>query len=130
MKEQLLHYIWQWRKLPLNGLQLTSGEAIRIQAPGMPNRFSGPDFLNAQIEIGSTTWVGHVELHRNSSLWYAHDHQDDPNYQNVILHVVWEHDKEVITANKVPLPTLQIRDYISQSRLTDLKEIQSELHTP
>lgn len=130
MKEQLLHYIWQWRKLPLNGLQLTSGEAIRIQAPGIPNRFSGPDFLNAQIEIGSTTWVGHVELHLKSSLWYAHEHQGDPNYQNVILHVVWEHDKEVITANKVPLPTLQIRDYISQSRLTDLKEIQSELHTP
>ncbi len=129
MKEQLLHYIWQWGKLPLNGLQLTTGEAVQIRSQGTHNRFSGPDFLNARIEIGETTWAGHVELHLSSSLWYAHGHQDDPNYQNVILHVVWHHDREVIAANGLPLPTLQIRDYISQYQLNDLMELQSELPT-
>ena len=122
MKEELLHHIWRWQKLPLNGLQLTNGDPIRIRVPGMPNSLSGPDFLNARIEIGETTWVGHVELHLRSSFWHVHGHQNDANYENVILHVVWEHDREVIAANGVPLPTLQIREYISQSRLSELEE--------
>ena len=124
MKEQLLHYVWYRRKLPLNGLLLTTGEAVRILDPGTPNRFSGPDFLNARIAIGETIWVGHVELHLRSSFWFTHGHQDDPNYQHVILHVVWHHDKEVIAANGVPLHTLQLSEYISQYQLKVLEEFQ------
>ncbi len=127
MKEQLLHYIWYKRKLPLTGLQLTTGETIQIRAQGTPNRFSGPDFSNACIEIGDTTWVGNVELHLRSSYWYAHGHQDDPKYRNVILHVVWHHDKEIIADNGLPIPTIQMRDYISPTHLENLKELQSEL---
>ncbi len=117
MKEQQLHHLWKWRKLPVNGLQLTGGEVLVILDPGTLNGLSGPDFLNAHIRIGETCWVGHVELHVKSSDWYAHGHQEDPNYQNVILHVVWEHNREVLAANGLPLPTLQVRDYVSEKLL-------------
>ena len=115
MKEQDLHHLWKWRKLPINGLQTTDGEPLAILYPGSLNSLSGPDFLNARIRIGETHWVGHVELHLKSSDWYAHGHQGDPNYQNVILHVVWDHNREVLATHGLPIPTLQLRDYVSET---------------
>lgn len=37
----------------------------------------------------------------------VHDHQHDPNYDNVILHVVWKHDRDI--ANGIPVLELDGR---------------------
>jgi hypothetical protein len=47
-----------------------------------------------QITIGNQMWAGNVEIHLKSSDWYVH-HERDAAYENVILHVVWEHDTEI-----------------------------------
>ena len=127
MKERQLHHIWKRRKIPPVGLQLSGGEPLVILHPGSLNFLSGPDFLNAQIRIGETRWVGHVELHLKSSDWYAHGHQEDPNYQNVILHVVWEHNREVFAANGLPIPTLQLRDYVPERFISAEDIVQTQL---
>jgi len=125
MREALLHGLWEQQKLPFRGLKITSGEALQIWDPGKLNKNSGPDFLNARMVIGETLWAGHVELHLKSSHWTAHDHGTDPNYQNVILHVVWEDDKEIPGFHGTVLPTLQLRDYVSESVLTSVLRVQS-----
>jgi hypothetical protein len=51
-------------------------------------------------------WNGLVEVHLKSSDWYRHNHHLDPNYENVILHVVWERDVEVAYPNGKNIPTL------------------------
>jgi Protein of unknown function (DUF2851) len=114
MNERLLQYIWQFRHFNPHQLLTTSGEPVRVLFPGKLNRNQGPDFLESRIQIGTTTWIGHVELHIRSTDWDRHGHQQDPNYRNVILHVVWEQDqnpsKPSAAAN---IPTLELKERVT-----------------
>ena len=56
--EQLLHYVWKHKMLPLNELQTTDGRVVEILDTGLHNRNAGPDFFNAKVKIGGTLWVG------------------------------------------------------------------------
>lgn len=109
MTEEFLHYLWKYRLLNPN-LQLISGESCEIIEVGLHNSNAGPDFFNARIKIGDTIWAGNIEIHIKTSDWYAHRHHLDKAYENVILHVVWQHDKTVIGRNGQPLPALEIKD--------------------
>ncbi len=111
MKEDFLQYLWRFQKWTDPSLRTTENEEIRVLKSGVQNFDAGPDFLNAKIKIGDTLWVGNVEIHIRSSDWYRHDHHKDPAYQNVILHVVYQHDKDVLVKDgSPPLPVLCIRD--------------------
>jgi hypothetical protein len=57
---------------------------------GQMNSDGGPDFRNAKIKIGDVTYFGDVEIHRTVFEWLQHQHQEDPRYNKVILHVVLE----------------------------------------
>ena len=123
MKEAFLHYLWKHRKCDQPGLLLTSGDPLFILHPGNHNTLAGPDFLNARIRIGNTEWAGHVEVHIHSSDWYAHKHETDPAYDNVILHVVWHDNLPVLGAAGQPLPTLELRKWIPQKLLISYQEL-------
>lgn len=88
--EYLLHYTWKHRLFPLEELVTTDGQPVEVIDPGLRNTDAGPDFFNAKIKIGGTLWVGNVEIHTRAGDWYAHRHQGDRAYDNVILHVVEE----------------------------------------
>lgn len=92
MREDLLYFIWKQNKLPKKLLCASNGDTVSIKVPGIQNRLEGPDFFNAKIEIDGQLWAGNVEMHIKSSDWYVHHHETDKNYDNVILHVVWEDD--------------------------------------
>ena len=106
MTERLLHFIWQFQYFNRNELATTAGEPVQILSPGLYNTNQGPDFSAARIRIGTTTWAGTAELHVRSSDWIKHRHQEDQNYDNVILHVVWEDDG---LENNIPVLELQER---------------------
>lgn len=93
ISEDLLQFIWQYSLYNPVNLQTTTGEKLTIIHPGKLNRNAGPDFDEARIKIGATTFVGNIELHLKSSDWEKHGHQLDKSYQNIILHVVYEDDK-------------------------------------
>ncbi len=109
MKEDFLHYLWKYQLFDISNLQSTQNEKISVIKPGVYNTDAGPDFLYAQIRIGSQLWVGNVEIHINSSDWYAHTHEEDENYKTTILHVVWNHDMEVFVSSNDPIPTLELK---------------------
>src|SRR5688572_6523710 len=100
MTERLLQFIWQFQYFSKSDLVTANGELVQIINPGLFNTNQGPDFLNARIVIGAATWAGTVELHLKTSDWNKHGHQEDKNYANVILHVVWENDGD---RNPVPV---------------------------
>jgi hypothetical protein len=114
MKEKLLQYIWQFQFFNKNGLATTDGEPIKIIHHGNFNINQGADFSEARIKIGTTTWAGNVELHTRSSEWNLHHHSSDKNYGNIILHVVWQHDKEIKDINGNTLATLELNNRISK----------------
>jgi len=113
MTEEFLHYIWQYR-LYTPDLFLQTGEQVEVLHPGMHNSDSGPDFFNARIRIGDTTWAGNIEIHVLSSDWQRHNHQQDMSYDNVILHVVWRNDAPVSRNNGSPIPTLELDGLYNQ----------------
>jgi len=109
MREEFLYYLWENRLIDKT-LQTTEGEAVDIVATGYRNTNSGPDFLEARIQIGDKLWAGHVEIHVKSSDWNRHGHQTDKAYQNVILHVVYENDA---IANDIP--TLELKGHFDET---------------
>ena len=106
--EELLHYTWKHRLLPLHPLATTDGKPVEVIDPGLHNRNAGPDFFNAKVRIGDTLWVGNVEIHLKASDWYQHGHDSDPRYNNVVLHVCETVDRDVMTAEGHYLPQLQL----------------------
>lgn len=127
MKEELLHYVWKTKKLNLDNLTTTNGEPVCIQDFGFHNHNAGPDFMNGRVTIGTTQWAGHIEMHLKTSDWNQHHHQEDPAYNNVILHVVYENDKPIFNKNGQPLPTVVIKDRISVQYIRDYDRLISSL---
>ena len=106
--EELLHYTWKHRLLPLQPLETTDGRPVEVIDPGLHNRNAGPDFFNAKVRIGDTLWVGNIEIHLKASDWYQHGHDRDPRYDNVVLHVCETIDRDVMTSDGKYLPQLQL----------------------
>ena len=112
MKEDFLHYVWKFQKLISPRLRTVSWQRLPVLNPGLHNENSGPDFFNAQLQLDGQLWAGNVEIHIQSSDWYAHGHEKDPAYDSVILHVVWIHDAEVIRDNGEVIPVFEIQDFV------------------
>ena len=112
MKEDFLHYIWKFRQFKTQELKTVDGELVEILDPGVHNENAGPDFLDARLRIAGTLWAGNVEIHLTSSDWIKHGHQDDRAYDNVILHVVFGHDKSISQGGRKSIPTLELKDLI------------------
>ena len=118
MSERLLQFIWQFQYFNKSELQTTTGEEIQIISQGTYNTNQGPDFNDAKIRIGKTTWAGSVELHILSSDWQKHKHQNDRNYNNVILHVVWEDDFP-----NYNVPVLKLENRVAKILLQRFEEL-------
>lgn len=126
MNENLLHFLWKLKLFSVKKLKSTNGEIIHIISNGIHNLNTGPDFLNAKIEIENQVWAGNVEIHINSSDWYKHNHEADKNYDAVILHVVWEHDVEIFRNNNAKIVTLELKNYISKAVLNSYNQLFSK----
>jgi Protein of unknown function (DUF2851) len=126
MKEDFLHYIWKHKKIDVLNLKTTLGETVNLVSVGQHNLNSGPDFFNAQLEIDKQLWAGNVEIHIKSSDWFVHHHEIDKAYDNVILHVVWEHDTEVFRKDNTQTPTLELKGRISEEILQNYQKLFSK----
>lgn len=108
MKEEFLHYMWKYSLYDQERLYDNEKNKIIVLNPGEYNHDSGPDFFNARISIDGTLWAGNIEIHTKSSHFNLHGHQNDPAFNNVILHVVAENDKSVFNSLGAELLTTEI----------------------
>jgi hypothetical protein len=122
--EEFLQYIWKHALFNRTALKTTDGKQVEIVRSGLHNSDAGPDFFNAQIRIDNTLWAGNVEVHIKSSDWFKHRHQHDGAYKNVILHVVWENDKDIELPGSFVLPALELKNFVEKDiykKYQDLK---------
>ena len=123
--EYLLHYVWQHRLYPPETLCTQTGQLIEVIDPGVHNmQQSGPDFFNAKLRIEGVIWAGNVEIHERASDWYRHHHETDAAYNNVILHVVGQIDREVQTADGKTLPQVSVK--VPEHILNNYHELTNE----
>jgi len=114
--EHLLVQVWKRQLVDADSLVTCSGERVYVIYPGRENRDRGPDFKDAIISTADgDTYRGDVELHSRASDWRAHGHQHDPNYNCVILQVVWEGDEPAVLENGRAVPTLSLRHCLDGS---------------
>jgi hypothetical protein len=72
-----------------------SDKRLQVLSPGTINKFEGPDLKDIAILLEGNVIVGDGEFHRKTSEWIQHKHDESEYYQDVILHIVMEHDKEI-----------------------------------
>ncbi len=108
LSEKILNYIW-FSRLYFEEQQTLLGEQVRIISPGILNTDAGPDVFNAKIEIDGRQWAGNVEFHVRASDWHRHNHDGKREYDNIILHVVFEADEQIFTQTNNPIPTIILK---------------------
>ncbi|NJL12862.1 MAG: DUF2851 family protein [Microscillaceae bacterium] len=110
MKEDFLHFVWRFQYFDQKDLQTQEGKSLQIIAPGQWHQDAGPDFEMAHLRIDGQIWQGHVEIHVRASDWERHGHHQNPAYQNVVLHVVWEDDQPARRLDGTLIPALELKN--------------------
>ncbi|WPO83230.1 DUF2851 family protein [Chryseobacterium sp. JJR-5R] len=123
MTEKLLQYLWNFKIFKHFDFIDVEGNPVEIIAFGKWNTNAGPDFLDAKVKIRNVMLAGHIELHMKSSDWIFHNHSQDPNYRNIILHVVFHHDIDINEFTDKNIPTLELKDYIDEEVLKKYEKL-------
>lgn len=106
--ERLMQYVWKHRLWAPSSMHTVDGRHVRVIDPGLENTNSGPDFFNAKIMIDDRLWAGDVEIHVRASDWHRHNHDGDPAYDSVILHVVDRDDDVILRSNGEAIPQMRM----------------------
>ena len=117
MQEDFLHYVWQHQYFDKTDLRTTDGQLVTVLRSGYRNADAGPDFLTARLQLDDVEWNGAVEIHLKASDWHRHQHQTDPKYDQVVLHVVFEADQPVQRLDGSTVPALALAARITPDLL-------------
>ncbi len=109
--EKYVRHIWKNLYLNVASLQTVDGQSLEILSVGTLNTHEGADFHNARVALNGEERVGSVEIHTRTSDWKRHRHSDNPKYERVILHVVLEHDCEILNTP----PVLELSKHLNDS---------------
>jgi hypothetical protein len=123
MEEAFLHFIWKYQQFDHSSMRTVDGLEISVFEPGHKNTDAGPDFRNAKIKIGDITWNGSIEIHVMASDWRKHNHQNDPAYENVVLHVIWKNDEFARRKDATAIPALELHKRIDENLLLRYRQL-------
>jgi len=127
--EMAIQQIWAEQDFAKEKLRTVCGKAVKIEFAGWHNSGSGPDFKEARLQIGEHTLFGAVEIHVDSSGWYAHQHEKNPVYNSVVLHVVlYNSGKRLIQReDNCEIPELELASVINKTPSTSETEARADL---
>lgn len=126
MNEKLLQYLWNFKIFSSFDFKDVTGTPLEILNFGQWNFNSGADFLDAKIKSNGLIFAGNIELHVKSSDWIFHQHSGNIDFDNLILHVVFQHDVEIAEFTVKNIPTLELCHYIKPTSVEKYKSLVSE----
>ena len=113
-----------WQSLLNTGckLQTEKGESLRVIYPGKSSDIPGSDFQDAVIKVNRHMLKGNIELHVKSSDWRKHEHDRNPIYNGVVLHVALQDDYEgdIRTQNGNMIPAVAIERYLGNKPVASI----------
>lgn len=118
MQEAFLHFLWQFQYFDKTRLKTSDGRSVQVIRPGIWNTNAGPDFMQARVVVDGLEWAGNVEMHLRSSDWQQHRHQHNAAYENVILHVVWEHNQSIHHPDGTEIPVVTLQPHTDKNLIT------------
>ena len=108
-----------WQSLLKTGCKLKTekGQSLRVIYPGKSSDVPGSDFQDAVIKVDRHLLKGNIELHVKSSDWHKHEHDRNPIYNSVVLHVALQYDYEgdIRTQNGAVIPAVTIGRYLENN---------------
>lgn len=137
--EHLLQAIWQEQRLLREQLRTLDGQPMRLLHPGFKNHEAGPDFRGAVIQFGSAPpRTGDVEIDLQPGGWRAHGHDRNPNFKNVLLHVIWAGERAaadgiptLVLSGKLDAPLDELAAWLGRDSLKALPEqLQGQCSAP
>ena len=115
--EEWIAILWEHDYFRDVVLKTPGDDTITIISTGVRNHDSGPDFKDISIKINDEILQGDLEIHRTAGDWFVHGHQNDPAYNNVILHLIFgERDSDSIPVrhDRHPIPIQVFTDIPDQ----------------
>lgn len=125
MNEAFLQTVWKYKLIGRSEFKGVKGETIELISIGEHNQDSGPDFFNSKIKIDGVVLAGNVELHMRTSDWMRHRHQYDKAYDNLVLHIVFEHDLDLEQNSKHNVSILELKNYLKPSLISQYQNLQN-----
>lgn len=126
MNEEILQYIWNFKKFRNFDFISTDGKTIEILDFGEWNRNSGPDFLFAKIRIDGIIFAGNIEIHIKASDWFFHNHSGNPEFGNLILHAVYINDCDIPELENQKIHTLELKNYIDEELIQKHRNLRQD----
>lgn len=118
LSERVLQRIWLKQDFEVSELCTVSGKSVRVLSAGRWNLLGGPDFRDARLEIDGMLFCGDVEIHFHWRDWYLHGHQENTQFNQVVLHVLLHsgtaEPKAATTANGLQPETLVLMPYLNE----------------
>ncbi len=112
--EKFLYHIWDAQHLK-DKLKTISGKPVKIMFQGRWNTDAGPDFKDAIIDIEGDVKRGDVEIDRQTYDWISHNHNENAQFNKVILHVIYKHNGKypfTINENGDKIEILELKDFL------------------
>jgi hypothetical protein len=132
VSEKVIQKIWLQGDFYQEDLRTTSGKRLKVLDPGRWNMNEGPDFREARLEIDGQEMVGDVEIHFYANDWLNHGHDQNPNFERVILHVLlYGHMTKVSDGQFPPMESLvlmpllerDLEEYVMEVALLELEQV-------
>jgi len=132
LSERIIQQIWMQGDFYQDELRTESGKALKILDPGRWNTNEGPDFKEARLELEGIEQIGDVEIHFRADDWFHHDHECNPNFTRVLLHVVlYPGGSSGAAVAELPMETLvlmpllerDLESYAMDAALVDLEQV-------
>lgn len=125
MNEAFLQTVWKHKLIGRSEFIGTKNETIEVITIGEHNQDSGPDFFNSKIRINNIVLAGNVELHLKTSDWLRHKHQFDKTYDNLVLHVVLDHDLDLEQNSNHNVSVIELKNYLKPELINQYQSLQN-----
>lgn len=115
LTEEELSLLWKYLCPWVDDLVTVDGRTVEILQRGDVGHPSGPDVRNVQVSLDGVLRTGDVEIHRQTSDWYHHEHHQDRAFNTVVLHLVLTGEPASVRREDDHwVDTLVLEDYLEE----------------